>query len=928
MNIENEKYAQIRGFIEKQYKNGKEWESIKKLDYMPGETFESLSMVAITNGLEINELTENIWIELVLLVENRYKKVNVVKLGKYIRNNATISDDSYSAWQSYKKKLITQNWSEESILSIEKSSYDILQRLSMNTIDDGPVKGLVVGNVQSGKTANMAGLMAMAADNGFNYFIILSGVIENLRQQTANRLFSDMNSTGKGNLHWKLIDNPTLKSKAPEHDLSEFNLGENAKDRYFTVCLKNSKRLKNLISWLYSDINKAKQLKVLIIDDEADQASINTKKIEEEDQTKINKLIRDLVNTKKIQGMNYIAYTATPYANVLNETDERSLYPKDFIVLLEPSEDYMGPKQFFGTEEPEAIPQIDIIRDISIKDVEIMNRIQDVDSVSPLPFSMKNSINWFMLTVAAMRALDYRKPISMLIHTSFKITHHQNIAQNVAYYLSDLKKNYTTFKKGLRDLYADETVDFKRSHFLDGMRNYSTKESVPNYPSWEEVEKHLDRLVRLPENEFLSNIPIGEEGEPMYHKGFHLVIDNSKAQADDQIVRLVYPKSNQTFSTAPAFIVIGGNTLSRGLTLEGLTSTYFLRTTTQADTLMQMGRWFGYRKGYEIFPRVWLDRKALERFQFLAQMNEELREEITSYADNGLTPLDYAPRIKNSVDRKLIRITSSNKMQSSEPKDYDFAGFNTQTVYFENDVDILKSNLSHTSQFLNNLNAPQIKDNYMIWRNINVENIISFLNGYKVCDSDIKMSSIPALIEWTQKNSKNLANWSVVLASKGKVGETKGKDKNWNIHGYSPGTSTRTKLKSRSSDKVANIGALRGPADLYADIEDSITSEERNKAKASEIRTIREKYGYGKVPQIIIYKVDKGSMTEEEYLAQFENVEVREKKSKRAPLNFSLDIIGINVLIPGLSKGGDMATYITAKLSFKDVDEEFSEDDE
>lgn len=908
MNFLDNRYSQLRNFIETQYINQNSWEKVKSLDFMGMEKQMSLKLFSSLVALSSDELTEEVWDKFVEYMQNRDKKHNIVKLGRNTFNDATIPNDKYTAWQLYKSKLIKQGWSDDTIKSIEKTSFEILKNLSMDTTEDGATKGLVIGNVQSGKTANMAGLMAMAADNGFNYFIVLSGVVENLRQQTATRLYNDMNSSGIGNLHWHQVEKPSLRSKLPEHDISKFNLGSNAKDRYFTVCLKNSSRLNALIKWLLSDPNKAKQLKVLVIDDEADQASVNTKKIEDEDRTKINKHITKLVNSDSVKGMNYIAYTATPYANVLNETDEESLYPKDFIVLLETSEDYIGPKQFFGTEEPESTPQIDVIRDIPDGDVDLVRKVQDLSTVGDLPNSLIDSLHWFMLSVAAMRALDYHKPISMLIHTSFKINHHTNIAKKVEHYLLSMRDNFEVVKEGLREMYENESLDFKRSHFLDGMKNYSSKENVPDYPKWEEVERYLDRIIRLPESEFVSHIPIGEEGQPAYHKGFHLVIDNSRAKADDQIVRLVYPKTTSVSGTAPAFIVIGGNTLSRGLTLEGLTTSYFLRTTNQADTLMQMARWFGYRKGYEIFPRVWMEQLALERFQFLSQMNEELKDEIAEYANSGLTPTDYAPRIKNSSDYKLIRITSSNKMQSAEPKEYDFAGFNSQTVYFENDSKKILSNLKITEAFLNDLGEPEIKNSHMIWQDISTENIKNFLINYEVCEKDIKMSNLPALLEWAEKNSEDLSNWSVVLSSKGRIEETKGLDNGWNIHGYSPKSSVRTKLTKRSTESIANIGALRSPGDLVADIEEELTVEEKGKAKPSEIRAIREKYGYGKVPQIVIYKIDKGQLSNED-------VEKFESKPARSPLNFPEDIIGINVMIPGLSKGGQLATYISAKIN-------------
>ena len=930
MNINDSRYSMVKHYIETQYDALHDWGKVRNFEQFPNMPIEEVLQLFVgpSNRLSNEELTPIIWKKLVDYMELRDKQTNVTKLGKNIKSDASVPQEEYSAWQLYRKKILSQNWSESSVESIKKSSLEILQNLSMDTVQDGPIKGLVIGNVQSGKTANMAGLMAMAADNGFNYFIILSGVIENLRNQTSTRLYNDMNSSGHGNLHWHQVDKPSLKSKKPEHSISQFNLGVNDKDRYFTVSLKNKGRLEAFINWLLSDINKAKQLKVLVIDDEADQASINTKGIEEEDKTAINKLIQKLVNTKKVKGMNYISYTATPYANVLNETSTDSLYPKDFIVLLEPSEDYIGSKQIFGTEVPESSPYIDIVRDISDRDEEIVKEIQEGNMIQQLPPSFIKAIHWFILSVAAMRSLDYHKPISMLVHTSFKIIHHKNVAQKIEEYLKYFKVNYEQTLPNLREMYENESLDFKRSYFLEGMKNYSSPDGVPEYPEWEDIKRYIDRFARLPEHELVSHIPIGEEGQPTYHKGVHLVIDNSRAMADNQIVRLVYPKKEQMPNVAPAFIIVGGNTLSRGLTLEGLTTTYFLRTTNQADTLMQMGRWFGYRKGYEIFPRIWLDRMALERFQFLSQMNEELRDEIEKYAIFGSTPLEYAPKIKNSPNYKLIRITSNNKMQSAEPKKYDFTGFNTQSIYFENNIKKLEYNLRQTKHFLNGLESPEIRSNHMIWRNIDIGEIKSFLQEYQVCSADTKMSSLPALIEWAEKNSEHLSKWSVVLSGIGKVEGTQGKELDWDIHGYSPKAVKRTKLKNRSTDNLVSIGALRTPTDLLADIEDKISATEKKVAKPFEIQAVREKYGYGKVPQIIIYRIDKGNMSEEEYRRINVNENGEPLRTNRVPLNFPLDLIGINIMIPGLSRGGSMATYISAHIDTNNqtIEESYFED--
>lgn len=239
---------------------------------------------------------------------------------------------------------------------MEDANIKILRQLSRDTHETGAVKGLVIGNVQSGKTANMAALMAMAADAGWNMFIVLSGMMENLRAQTLRRLVEDLNSNSCS-LNWEAIDNP-LGVETYGRRLCDKNFTKESKMRYLTVCLKNSKRLKNLIDWLNSDECSRKEIRLLIIDDEADQASINT--ATKSQRTTINRLILNLVNNRNSRGdqaccnfqaVNYIGYTATPYANVLNEAPgEESLYPSNFIATLSVSDEYFGPQQIFGYE--------------------------------------------------------------------------------------------------------------------------------------------------------------------------------------------------------------------------------------------------------------------------------------------------------------------------------------------------------------------------------------------------------------------------------------------------------------------------------------------------------------------------------------------------------------------------------------------------
>ena len=184
-------------------------------------------------------------------------------------NDVTIPTSRTSAWQLYKRKLLDEkHFKAESVNEMERSCIKILKCLSRDTTQIGPIKGLVMGSVQSGKTANMAGIMAMAADWGWNMFIILSGTIESLRQQTQRRLFNDLNNR-KCQLTWHVKGNLSLGSPIGDRS-QDLDFVGTSLQRYMTVCLKNSTRLKNLIQWLQADGNVQKQMKVLLIEDESD----------------------------------------------------------------------------------------------------------------------------------------------------------------------------------------------------------------------------------------------------------------------------------------------------------------------------------------------------------------------------------------------------------------------------------------------------------------------------------------------------------------------------------------------------------------------------------------------------------------------------------------------------------------------------------
>ncbi|MDB6352158.1 Z1 domain-containing protein [Trichococcus sp. K1Tr] len=933
-NIHDKSIASIEGWRTE----NKTWEEIESLSFLLGDdlAFDTKMKLLITIISSKYEYTMDEWCQLVnYLRELESPIINELnKLAEGTKNDAQISKSSHSAWQLYRKRLSSKKWDVESINNIEKSAFQILQMLSQNTEEIEPVKGLVLGNVQSGKTANMAGLIAMAADYGFNYFIVLSGMIDNLREQTEKRLYDDLNSPG--NINWQIIKNPhPTKFSTPADQIDRLNLSKDSSGgrRHLSVVLKNSVRLEKLVKYLYSNESKIKQLKILIIDDEADQASINTKRMditlsekEKQERTAINNHIMNLVNgydDKKLKAVNYICYTATPYANVLNESSNYSLYPKDFIISLPTSKNYIGPKQIFGLSEPEQNPSLDIVREITKTDTELLNQIHK-EEYFQAPMSLIKAIQWFLMTSVAMKNGGYKRPISMLVHTSHVVSEHERIEEVIKNYLKHIRDvDSDGFLKQCEKLYLTESIDFTKKDFLTGMPEYSiSTENVSDYPEWDVIEKGLRALLARDKSEYLTRIKLDEDGAKKYTKGIHLCIDNSKSSgSDDEFVRLVYPDKSNDPGFATTFIVIGGNTLSRGLTLEGLTTSYFMRNTIASDTLMQMGRWFGYRIGYEVYPRIWLNEVVKERFEFVTQLDEELRDDIEGFSRLGKTPKEFGVRVKNSPNNAFIQVTSKNKMQSAIAAELDFEGIQKQTILFKDDYDELNSNIIVTEEFLNSLQTPIVNESRLVWTGVDYQIIKEkFFSKYIASDKDLMFSNLKAFIEWcdTVDNDNLLANWSVVLSSKGNIIENKDENNTWKIHGFNVAKVSRTILgKGQSDGKTISIGALRSPKDLLSDIIELNDDEIKGTKKIEEVRIIREEHGFSDVPQLVIYRIDKDSKP----------TVINNKKSRRIPLDFSQDIIGISLMIPGMKKGKNVATSLMVHLkpddSNADLEEEF-----
>ncbi|SIT87321.1 Z1 domain-containing protein [Edaphobacillus lindanitolerans] len=889
------KYDEKRNAIRNMKDMGRDWAYIYSYGKNNDEELQQMLDFIYETGNFDYTIRADEWKEIVTEqkeIEEKARQVVMVS-GGVEQGSLEVPKHEKSSWQLYKQKLRSQNFSADAIRELEESTLAILRKLSQDTTDTGPRKGLMIGHVQSGKTASMAGLMAMAADHGWNMFIILSGIIENLRVQTADRLVNDL-TYRTGNLSWRALNHLSIKSPLSDKTQS-LSFDQFSRDRYFTVCLKNKTRLNNLAKWLYEDKNKLTQMKILVIDDEADQAGINTANIDSDDRTAINSEILNLVegpDEVNAGAMNYISYTATPYANVLNEAGDRTLYPKDFIGLLPTSTEYFGPKQIFGAEGTQ-YEGLDIIRMVDEEEIRQINEMQKENMVFRMTPGLKDAVAWFLCSVAMMRHNGHKKPISMLIHTSHLTEVHGKMAELISTWLSGM-----TDKELLnvcRDIYHRECGRFTVEDLYDSFEDYSvSRNKINNYPPFEKLESEILELKKL------SHIKLGDDDTLEYHEGVHLCIDNCRFNKteDESFVRLAYPDKRklEKMDKAPAFLIVGGNTLSRGLTLEGLVSTYFLRVGRQADTLMQMGRWFGYRHGYELYQRIWMTEDTREKFAFLATLEEELRSDLKTYKDTGASPEEYGLRIKNSPKVSWMRITGANRSQGAVMTNWDFSGTSNQTVTFNIDEEVLKHNIQVAEDLLDSLPSPTtspLNKSSLVWKNVDF-NLIKekFFSKYSVSKNATALNDMSVFCEWYEgvQDEIGFRGWTVVL------GGTKNKESSWDIGGNKVGKVVR-KVRNNKEEGSVSLGVLRAPADLYADFtEDDLVKAGINSSNLpisnSEVNANRELVGLGKTPMLIIYRINKDKLYKDD----------QTPKRKIAE-----DLVGISVVVPGAKTGKSFA---------------------
>lgn len=806
---------------------------------------------------------------------------------------------SRGIWPTYRTKLASR-LPENAVVGVDDSTSQILSQCA-NPLERGDKrKGIVVGYVQSGKTANYAGLVAKAVDAGYRIVIVLAGMHSNLRAQTQARLDGDLQlrELKNGGVAWYPLTDID-SDIAPSNPVGPVG---NQANVIVMIVKKNEKRLANVLGYLRSISKKDPQMllsrAVLIIDDESDQATPNTKGAKSLVST-INQRIRDI--WAEVKTGTYVAYTATPFANIFtNPNDEQDLYPDDFAVVLPRPAGYMGADTFFntsGADDEDGISPDALARTIPDAEAAVLApQGRDLTDYDPqITASLAAAIRWFLVATAVRQIRTGKSDhSSMLLHTSHRVEAHDRLRDAVVDFLKDIALERDRGHDGFKEAFEAE---------IDRAQELRGEELRPKWADiWPVVADLISRVQVRVDNGTSDNRVSYPDGEPQ------------------------------------TVIAIGGGTLSRGLTLEGLVVSFFLRTSNAYDTLLQMGRWFGFRPRYRDLARVWAAAGMLDDYAHLALVERELREDIAVMIGEGMAPRDIAIPVRAHKGR--LQITGAGKMDFVDLVHTGLGGNRRQTIYLDRSqagVDRAQSAarnfvdraLQTCVRFHSLKDADDAASSHLL-EGIGHADLIAFLDQYGVFAVDAALQAT-AMKRWTDEHGEG-KSWDLLLVS--------GPASNQSTFEYAPDVRvnvvSRSPLsiewdKSRFEDAISqgadvvNIRALMASTDSTADLaildRNGLLDEETHlglkELKKSDAEAVK-KFRRGARPDsglVILYAIKKDSAPT--------GASVKTRGEMAAPDH----LIGLAVVFPPAEFERDGDHYAVTVKSIFDAGEEADEVD-
>lgn len=804
----------------------------------------------------------------------------------YVKAQRHDADSSY--WERYKDFLFDENFPKKVIDSIDKDTDKITNLLGDPSVEyKYSRKGLVIGDVQSGKTANYIAVMNKAADAGYKIIILLAGTIEKLRKQTQERVDKGfIGNNGEKQLVGVRQINSNLEVSAFTSTKNDFkqqlktitlSLSSLTNPLVFVV-KKNKTILESVFQWLknenikYGSENSEKTIDypLLLIDDEADNASINTN-IEENDPTAINRVIRKIL--KLFTKSSYLGYTATPYANIFinpNTSDDmvkEDLFPKDYIYVLDTPNNYIGAKEMYSDngKYQYMLQQID-----DFEEYLPIKHKKDCMVGYDLPHTLRKAILSFFIA-NAIRDIRGQKTShrSMLINVSRFIKIHNELEDRVEDYVNKVKYE---------------------------IEHYSLT------PNWY-AHKHLSALEDVYNTYFVNSLE--DESEKEWNTILNTLYDATRGI----MVEAVNGNSASTklnynaYKSGYRVIAIGGLSLSRGLTLEGLMTSYFYRNSRMYDTLMQMGRWFGYRSGYDDLCQVWMNEDSLSWYKDIALATEELRDELKQNFEAGWTPKEFGIKVRS--DEAALLVTARNKMRSAEDYelDLDLDGNYIETPAFSVKEKTINANYDALGDFINQLSKANItmqkdpktdKSNSLNFIDVPKDMIFEFLKSVDIdiFNHQFDKNKIVSILNSLKESKIEL--WDVIFASGKSNFSTRilNHEINYVVRGYSEFRSERIRLnKNRlGAPEVVNSSLSQ---EAYEELLYTLEKSGNDKVKdGKKLATIGDKVYFSTVfnrkPVLVIY------------LVQYPREELQIEHN--ADLNMK-PLVGLGVGIPRIGHG-------------------------
>ncbi len=764
-------------------------------------------------------------------------------------------------WSSLAAYLQERRGWADAVASIDATSTEVVSLLENpnQTVFRG--RGLVVGYVQSGKTANMTATIAKAVDAGYRFIIVLAGLTNALRKQTQRRLNADLFERHRHS--WLL--------HTTEDDTGDFRIPANrwfvvAEQAQVAVVKKNVTPLRRLLATIKQTIPSHRdRLPFLIIDDECDQASVNAGG--QFNITRINGQIRELLTL--LPRAQYVGYTATPFANVLINPESQpnvmdDLYPEDFITPLPKPEGYFGPEVLFGRDAIDADEEtpdangLDMIRHVfqreaaALRPASVATRFNFAPTMTP---SLRRALLYFLLATACRyHRGQHDQHCSMLVHTTTYTIPHDRLAGVIRAWLTTFATEFAAGRhdERLKRLWASEASRVPASTF--GL--------AP--ASYEDLRPHITTLLR----------------------DLEVVVENSDSE------------SRLDFTAGPKkYIVVGGSVLARGLTIEGLTVSLFVRSSSQYDTLLQMGRWFGYRPGYQDLPRIWMTAELADSFRDLATVEAEIRSDMAVYRDEDRTPADYAVRIRQIPG---MTITAASKMIHAEACDVSFSGEHLQTIRFPaHDSAVLRANWGAAGALAAAAAAvAQIEpgNGGRVIRGVPLAAVMQFLRTYQSSQKDRFELLTTYITEESTKPDAPFAAWNI-----GIVEPAAGILSVQPLGAFGPvRLVTRSRLAIQRADGFADIKALMSRADVLIDVNSNVRG-----ADWRTIKRARQDIVGARTPLLLLYAINRNSAP-------------AAGSVMRAPLDAVQDVLGVGVVMPDR---GLLRSYVRVRLPAEDAEE-------